>query len=92
MLRAADRADRADQPRPGDPTVTAGPVTLRQKDRLTFVNDAAGPHRTAVASVPSAAPGGDRVASNLKCVRFYAAAGTGVCLQSDPGVLKQSNR
>ncbi|MGV9903444.1 TolB family protein, partial [Streptomyces sp. NPDC003388] len=46
----------------------------------------------AVASVPSADPGGRRVASDLKCARFYAAAGTGVCLRSEPGVLKQSNR
>ncbi|MBT2409875.1 PD40 domain-containing protein [Streptomyces sp. ISL-12] len=92
VLRAADRADRADQPRSGDPAVRAGTVTLGQKDRLAFVNQIAGPHRAAVASVPSAAPGGERTASDLECVRFYAAAGTGVCLQSDPGVLKQSNR
>ncbi|CAL9659407.1 hypothetical protein SUDANB145_06917 [Streptomyces sp. enrichment culture] len=92
VLRAADRADRADQPRSGDPAVRAGTVALGQKDRLVFVNQTAGPHRAAVASVPSAAPGGERTASDLECVRFYAAAGTGVCLQSDPGVLKQSNR
>lgn len=92
VLHAADRADQANQPQKGDPTVSAGKLTLSQKDRLTFVNAAAGPHRTAVASVPSTDPGGGRTASDLKCVRFYAAAGTGVCLQSNPGVLKQSNR
>ncbi|GAA4811382.1 TolB-like translocation protein [Streptomyces ziwulingensis] len=92
VLHAADRADRADRPRAGDPTVRGGVVTLRQPDRLAFVNGAAGPHRTAVATVPAENPGGGRTASELKCVRFYAAAGTGVCLQSDPGVLKQSNR
>ncbi|GGW29164.1 TolB family protein [Streptomyces griseoloalbus] len=92
VLHAADRAERADRPRPGDPAVVAGKVTLRHADRLVFVNGAAGPYRKAVASVPSAAPGDGRVASDLECVRFHAAAGTGVCLQSDPGVLKQSNR
>jgi hypothetical protein len=92
VLHAASRADRADRPQAGGPTVSAGRLTLGQKDRLTFVNGAAGPHRTAVASVPSAAPGSPRTATDLKCARFYAAAGTGVCLQSVPGVLKQSNR
>ncbi|MEU1709537.1 TolB-like translocation protein [Streptomyces sp. NPDC005706] len=92
VLHAASRADRADRPRAGGPAVGEGRLTLGQKNRLTFVNAAAGPHRTAVASVPSADPGGRRVASGLKCARFYAAAGTGVCLQSNPGVLKQSNR
>ncbi|MFF2200438.1 TolB family protein [Streptomyces sp. NPDC058145] len=92
VLHAADRADRADRPQAGGPAVGEGRLTLGQKNRLAFVNAAAGPHRTAVASVPSADPGGRRVASELKCARFYTAAGTGVCLQSNPGVLKQSNR
>lgn len=92
VLHAAARADRANKPRSGGPAVSTGKLTLDQKNRLAFVNAAPGPHRTAVASVPSTAPGGGRTASNLKCVRFYAAAGTGVCLQSVPGVLRQSNR
>ncbi|MGW0412540.1 TolB family protein [Streptomyces collinus] len=92
VLHAAARADRANQPRSGGPAVSAGTFTLAQKHRLAFVNAAAGPHRTAVASVPSTDPGGGRIASGLKCARFYAAAGTGICLQSNPGVLKQSNR
>lgn len=92
VLRAADRADRADRPHAGAPRAHAGAVTLGREGRLAFVNEAAGPHRTAVASVPATAPGGDRTASGLKCVRFYAAAGTGVCLRSEPGVLKQSHR
>ena len=92
VLHAASRADRADRPQAGGPAVGEGRLTLGQKNRLAFVNAAAGPHRTAVASVPSADPGGRRFASGLKCARFYAAAGTGVCLQSNPGVLKQSNR
>ena len=92
VLHAAARADRADRPQAGGPTISAGRLTLDQKSRLTFVNGAAGPHRTAVASVASADPGGKRIASDVKCARFYAAAGTGVCLQSTTGVLKQSNR
>ncbi|MFF8401359.1 TolB family protein [Streptomyces sp. NPDC015684] len=92
VLHAAARADRANQPRSGGPGVSAGKVSLDQKGRLMFVNAAVGPHRTAVASVPAGDPGSGRTAASLKCARFYAAAGTGVCLQSVPGVLKQSNR
>ncbi|MGQ4386138.1 TolB-like translocation protein [Streptomyces sp. SAS_270] len=92
VLHAAARADRANQAQPGGPAVSTGKLTLDQKGRLTFLNAAAGPHRTAVASVPSTDTGGGRTASDVKCARFYAAAGTGVCLQSNPGVLKQSNR
>ncbi|MGW2650199.1 TolB family protein [Streptomyces sp. NPDC001393] len=92
VLHAAARADRANRPQSGDPAVRTGRLTLNQKGRLTFLNTAAGPHRNAVASVPSTGPGDGRVASGLKCVRFYAAAGTGICLQSNPGVLRQSNR
>ncbi|MFE5220277.1 MULTISPECIES: TolB-like translocation protein [unclassified Streptomyces] len=92
VLHAAARADRANQPRSGGPGVSAGKVSLDQKGRLMFVNAAAGPHRTAVASVPAGDPDSGRTAAGLKCARFYAAADTGVCLQSVPGVLKQSNR
>ncbi|MFI5675728.1 TolB-like translocation protein [Streptomyces cellulosae] len=92
VLHAASRADRANQPQSGGPAVSAGKLTLDQKNRLTFLNAAAGPHRTAVASVPSTDPGSGRIATDLKCARFYAAAGTGICLQSRPGVLKNSNR
>ncbi|MER6565469.1 TolB-like translocation protein [Streptomyces sp. NPDC001093] len=92
VLHAADRADRANQSQSGGPAVRAGRLTLDQKGRLAFLNATPGPHRTAVASVPSTDPEGGRTASGLKCARFYAAAGTGICLQSNPGVLKQSNR
>lgn len=92
VLHAADRADEKNRPQAGGPAVSGGRLTLGQKDRLMFVNAAAGPHRTAVASVPSTEPKSGRTASDLKCARFYAAAGTGVCLQSDTGVLKQNNR
>ncbi|MER6735089.1 TolB-like translocation protein [Streptomyces puniciscabiei] len=92
VLHAAARADRANEPHSGEPAVSAGKLTLDQKGRLAFLNAAAGPHRTGVASVPSTDPRGGRTASSLRCARFYAAAGTGICLQSNPGVLRQSNR
>ncbi|GGV09848.1 TolB-like translocation protein; signal peptide [Streptomyces filipinensis] len=92
VLHAAARADRANRPQTGGPAVSAGKLTLDQKSRLLFVNAAPGPHRTAVASVPSRDPKAGRTAAGLTCARFYAAAGTGVCLQSNPGVLRQSNR
>ncbi|MFF7357100.1 TolB family protein [Streptomyces filipinensis] len=92
VLYAAARADRADRPQTGGPAVSAGKLTLDQKSRLLFVNAAPGPHRTAVASVPSSDPQAGRTAADLRCARFYAAAGTGICLQSNPGVLRQSDR
>jgi hypothetical protein len=92
VLHAASRAARENQPQTGGPSVSAGKVTLKQSGRLAFLNAAPGPHRAALASVPAADPAAGRTASSLKCQRFYAAAGTGICLQSVPGVLKQSNR
>lgn len=92
VLHAADRAGQKNRPQEGGPAVSGGTLTLGQKDRLMFVNAAPGPHRTAVAAVPSNEPSSGRTASDLKCARFHAAAGTGVCLQSDTGVLKQNNR
>lgn len=92
VLHAASRAERANRPQSGGPAVGTGKLTLDGKGRLAFVNAAPGPHRTAVASVPAGDPGGARTATRLHCARFYAAAGTGICLQSNPGVLKQSNR
>lgn len=56
VLHAAARADRANRPQAGGPAVGAGTLTLDQKSRLVFVNGAAGPHRTAVASVPPPPP------------------------------------
>jgi hypothetical protein len=92
VLHAASRAAGKDKARAGGPDVTAGAVTLRAENRLAFVNSAPGPHRTEVATVAAADAGGARTASDLKCARFYAAAGTGVCLQSGLGVVSQTNR
>lgn len=92
VLHAASRADRKNQPQAGGPAVSAGKVTLTQPGKVAFLNGARGPHLTDLATVPAADPAAGRTASGVKCQRFYAAAGTGVCLQSTPGALAQNNR
>ncbi|WP_405578367.1 TolB-like translocation protein [Streptomyces sp. NBC_01190] len=92
VLHAASQADEKNKPRAGGPAVGAGPVALTQKQRLAFINSAPGPYRTEVATVPAGQPGGPRTTAGLKCARFYAAKGTGVCLQSGLGVVAQTNR
>ncbi|WP_328303005.1 TolB-like translocation protein [Streptomyces sp. NBC_00435] len=85
-------AARAEQTREGDPTASRGRVTLDRQNGLAFVNGAQGPQRGALVSVPAQSPGAGRTASGLSCLRFHAAAGTGVCLSSAPGTLSQENR
>ncbi|MER6214294.1 hypothetical protein ABT213_09555 [Streptomyces sp. NPDC001674] len=95
VLRAGSRADEKDQARPGGPRVTPGAVSLAaggQGRRMVFRNMAWGPHRDEIASVPADAPDGPRTASGVKCLRFHAAAGTGICLQSDKGGVQESYR
>ncbi|MDJ0340925.1 TolB-like translocation protein [Streptomyces sp. H10-C2] len=92
ILRASSHADQKNQPQAGGPAVSAGKVTLTQSGKVAFLNGARGPHLTELASVPAADPKAGRTASGVKCQRFYAAAGTGVCLQSAPGAVAQSNR
>ncbi|MEU9163559.1 TolB-like translocation protein [Streptomyces sp. NPDC048424] len=89
VMRAADRAGR---PGTGGPEIAAGGVTLSRPGELVFLNSGQGPHRGALASVPAGAPQSARTASDLNCQRFYAAAGTGVCLRSSPGALAQDNK
>ncbi|MFJ3905526.1 TolB family protein [Streptomyces sp. NPDC090025] len=82
VLSAADRADEENRPRPGGPAFAAGAVDLDRPGRLVFRNTAAGPQRDRLVSVPAkGATGAVRTASDVSCVRFHAAAGTGVCLQ-----------
>ncbi|MFJ5119407.1 TolB family protein [Kitasatospora sp. NPDC088548] len=95
VLYAADRSARRDQAQPGGPVVTTGPVSLgRPSDgrQLVFRNLAWGPHRDELATVPADHPDGPRTASGVQCLRFYAAAGTGVCLQAERGTLQDSYR
>ncbi|MEU8617760.1 TolB-like translocation protein [Streptomyces sp. NPDC048623] len=83
VFSAADRAEEENKPRPGGPAFTAGRVTLDEPGRLVFRNTAAGPQRDRLVSVPAdRAAGAVRTASDVGCLRFYSAAGTGVCLQS----------
>jgi hypothetical protein len=99
VLHAADRAARKDQTQAGGPAVSAGTVSLATGTgtgtgtrRMVFRNMAWGPHRDELATVPADNPTGPRTASGLKCLRFYAAAGTGICLQSVSSALQDHYR
>ncbi|MEW2124902.1 TolB family protein [Streptomyces sp. NPDC058369] len=90
VLHASARADRRNQARPGGPRITAGPVSLTASRRLVFRNMAWGPHRDELTSVPASDPSSPRVASKVKCLRFHAASGTGVCLQAKHGAVQET--
>ncbi|MGW2839490.1 TolB family protein [Streptomyces sp. NPDC001493] len=92
VLHAAARSDRLDVAKPGGPAVAAGRVTLADRHRIVFRNMAWGPHRDELTTVPVAAPTGARTASGVKCLRFFAASGTGVCLQAVHGALQDTYR
>ncbi|MFH9083508.1 TolB family protein [Streptomyces sp. NPDC017673] len=92
VLHASARAERRDHTQAGGPSVAPGTVTLRQSGRLVFRNMAWGPHRDELTSVPASAPDAPRTASGLKCLRFYAASGTGVCLQAVHGPVSDTYR
>ncbi|MFE7413231.1 TolB-like translocation protein [Streptomyces laurentii] len=83
VLSAADRAAEENAPRAGGPAYTSGKVRLDEPGRRVFRSTAAGPRRDRLVSVPATAPeNATRTASPVSCLRFHAAAGTGVCLQS----------
>ncbi|MFG2952422.1 TolB family protein [Streptomyces sp. NPDC048291] len=92
VLHASARAERRDHTQAGGPQVTPGTVTLTTPGRMVFRNMAWGPHRDELSTVPAAAPAGPRTASGVKCLRFYAAAGTGVCLQAVHGAVSDTYR
>ncbi|MFF7384129.1 TolB family protein [Streptomyces griseoluteus] len=93
VLHASARADRRDQVRPGGPRITAGRVTLTGGGpRVVFRNMAWGPHRDELVSAPADDPAGPRTASGVKCLRFYAASGTGVCLRAVHGPVRDTYR
>lgn len=94
VWRAADRADRKNQVQAGGPQVRPGQVSLAAGGprRIVFRSLAWGPHRDEVTSVPAADPNGPRTASGVKCLRFYAAAGTGICLQAVHGPVSDTYR
>ncbi|MET9609706.1 TolB-like translocation protein [Streptomyces sp. NPDC006512] len=90
VVRAADRADDRARARPGGPAARSGAVSLDQPGRLLFRNLAWGPGRDMVASVPLGAPEeAARTTAGQDCLRFHAAAGTGVCLRRAGGVVPQ---
>nr|WSW63473.1 hypothetical protein OG513_35605 [Streptomyces sp. NBC_00998] len=95
VVRASSRAEEKNQSRAGGPQITRGEVTLAPggaERRIVFRNMAWGPHRDELATVPADAPQGPRTASGVSCLRFYAAAGTGICLQADKGGVQESYR
>ncbi|MFE7860786.1 TolB family protein [Streptomyces sp. NPDC057403] len=92
LLHASARAEHRDQAQPGGPRVTSGTVTLTTPGRMVFRNMAWGPHRDELTTVPAADPSGPRTASGVKCLRFYTASGTGVCLQAVHGAVSDTYR
>lgn len=92
VLHASARAERRDQVQAGGPRVSSGEVRLTTPGRMVFRNLAWGPHRDEVSSVDAADPAGPRTASGVKCLRFYAAGGTGVCLQAVRGAVSDTYR
>jgi WD40 repeat protein len=94
VLHAAHRAGRRDRAGAGGPPVSAGRVSLAASPRrlMVFRSMAWGPHRDELAAVPAAAPGGPRTASGVTCLRFHAAAGTGICLQAVHGAVRDTYR
>ncbi|WP_371499994.1 TolB-like translocation protein [Kitasatospora sp. NBC_00374] len=90
---AADRSGRRDQEQAGGPQVRTGPVSLRPDGRQLLVRNLAwGPHRDELATVAADRPDGPRTVSGVKCLRFHAAAGTGICLQAERGALEDTYR
>ncbi|MFI1762941.1 TolB family protein [Streptomyces sp. NPDC020800] len=92
VLHAAARAERRDHVQAGGPAVTSGTVLLTEHGRMVFRNMAWGPHRDELTTVPQSDPAGPRTASGVKCLRFYAASGTGVCLQAVHGPVSDTYR
>jgi hypothetical protein len=94
VWRAAERADRTDQVQAGGPAVHPGTVSLAASagPRIVFRSMAWGPHRDELAGVPAADPQGPRTASGVTCLRFHAAAGTGICLQAERGPVNDTYR
>jgi hypothetical protein len=92
VLHASARAERRDRVQPGGPRVASGTVTLTTPGRMVFRNMAWGPHRDELTTVAADDPSGPRTASGVKCLRFYAASGTGVCLQAVHGPVSDTYR
>ena len=92
VLHASARSERRNETQPGGPKITTGRVTLTAPGTMVFRNMAWGPHRDELTTVPASDPAGPRTASGLKCLRFYASSGTGVCLQAVHGTVTDTYR
>ena len=92
ILHASARAERRNETQPGGPKITAGRITLTTPGTMVFRNMAWGPHRDELTTVSTTNPAGPRTASGLKCLRFYAASGTGICLQAVHGTVTDTYR
>ncbi|MFI9647648.1 TolB family protein [Streptomyces sp. NPDC052040] len=92
VLHASARAERRDRPQAGGPRIAPGTVALNRRGSMVFRNLAWGPHRDDLVTVPAADPSGPRTASPVHCLRFYAAGGTGICLQAVHGPVSDSYR
>ncbi|WHM40542.1 TolB-like translocation protein [Streptomyces sp. BPTC-684] len=92
VLHAHQRAVRKSQAQVGGPNVVSGNVTLDTPGQTLFRNTAWGPHRGEITSAPTGDPSGSRTATGLQCMRFYAAHGTGICLQGDHGTVSEKYR
>ena len=92
VLHASARSERRNETQPGGPKITAGRITLTAPGTMVFRNMAWGPHRDELTTVPAATPSGPRTASGLKCLRFYASSGTGICLQAVHGTVTDTYR
>ncbi|WP_328683747.1 TolB-like translocation protein [Streptomyces sp. NBC_01261] len=92
ILHASARAERRTETQPGGPKITAGRITLTAPGTMVFRNMAWGPHRDELTTVPASDPSGPRTAAGVKCLRFYASSGTGVCLQAVHGTVTDTYR
>ncbi|WP_329191655.1 MULTISPECIES: TolB-like translocation protein [unclassified Streptomyces] len=94
VLRAGDEARGANRAADGPPAkagiVGLGPHT--DGARLVFRSMTWGAQRDHLAAVPLTEPRGTRTVATPACLRFHAAAGTGVCLQAVHGVLEDTYR
>ena len=92
VLHASARAEQRNETQPGGPRITAGRLDLTTTGTMVFRNMAWGPHRDELTTVPASDPAGPRTASDIKCLRFYASSGTGVCLQAVHGTVTDTYR
>jgi hypothetical protein len=88
VLHSADRSAARDRAQPGDPPLRTGTVSLHPSSRQLVVrNQELGPHQDEIATVPADHPDAPRTVGGVTCMRFYAAAGTGICLQAQHSAL-----